>query len=131
MQETFTARRKLMTLALGLAASVGWAANAQADINIGVILSTTGPGASLGIPAENTIKLWPTLTFTRRIDALPPKYTAESSETFTLWSSNMTPLATAPGPSIGSERATFRTDKPLTGNGSTSPIFGRVRAEVQ
>ena len=91
------------------------------------------PGtALLPDPADgNTIKLWPTLTFTRRIDALPPKYTAESSETFTLWSSNMTPLATAPGPSIGSERATFRTDKPLTGSGSTSPIFGRVRAEVQ
>ncbi|MEP7138271.1 MAG: ABC transporter substrate-binding protein [Caldimonas sp.] len=42
------------TLALGLAAS------ARADINVGVILSTTGPGASLGIPEQNSIKLWPT-----------------------------------------------------------------------
>ncbi|MFZ6645916.1 ABC transporter substrate-binding protein [Undibacterium sp. TJN25] len=32
---------------------------AHADINIGVILSLTGPAASLGKPAENTIKLWP------------------------------------------------------------------------
>lgn len=31
----------------------------RADLNVGVILSTTGPGASLGIPAENTVKLWP------------------------------------------------------------------------
>lgn len=46
--------------ALALAAGLGLAAAAQADVNIGVILSLTGPGASLGIPAENTIKLWPT-----------------------------------------------------------------------
>ena len=32
---------------------------AHADINIGVILSTTGPGASLGIPEQNSVKLWP------------------------------------------------------------------------
>lgn len=45
--------------ALALAAGLGLAAAAQADVNVGVILSLTGPGASLGIPAENTIKLWP------------------------------------------------------------------------
>lgn len=32
---------------------------AKADVTIGVILSLTGPAASLGIPAENTVKLWP------------------------------------------------------------------------
>lgn len=32
---------------------------AHADINVGVILSTTGPGASLGIPEQNSVKLWP------------------------------------------------------------------------
>ncbi len=32
---------------------------ARADIHIGVILSTTGPGASLGIPEEQTIRMWP------------------------------------------------------------------------
>lgn len=32
---------------------------ARADIHVGVILSLTGPGASLGIPAGNTVKLWP------------------------------------------------------------------------
>lgn len=31
---------------------------ARADIHIGVTLSLTGPGASLGIPAENALKLW-------------------------------------------------------------------------
>ncbi len=30
-----------------------------AEIHIGVILSTTGPGASLGIPAEQALKMWP------------------------------------------------------------------------
>lgn len=32
---------------------------AHADINVGVILSLTGPGASLGLPAKNTVELWP------------------------------------------------------------------------
>ncbi|WP_313515950.1 ABC transporter substrate-binding protein [Pseudomonas sp.] len=40
-----------------LAASITSAAHA--DINIGVILSTTGPGASLGISERNTVKLLP------------------------------------------------------------------------
>ena len=48
--------RRVLALAAGLL--VGLAA--RAEVNIGVILSLTGPGASLGIPAENTIKLWPT-----------------------------------------------------------------------
>ena len=33
---------------------------AHADITIGVILSLTGPGASLGIPEKNTVELMPT-----------------------------------------------------------------------
>ncbi len=33
---------------------------AHADINIGVVLSLTGPGASLGIPENDTINAWPT-----------------------------------------------------------------------
>ena len=33
--------------------------SAWADISVGVILSLTGPGASLGIPAEQMMKLWP------------------------------------------------------------------------
>ena len=36
------------------------AAAALADIHIGVVLSLTGPGASLGQPEEQAIKLWPT-----------------------------------------------------------------------
>ena len=35
------------------------ASAASADINVGVILSLTGPAASLGIPAKNTVDLWP------------------------------------------------------------------------
>jgi len=44
----------------GLAAlALAVAAGASADVNIGVIVSTTGPAASLGIPARNTVDLWP------------------------------------------------------------------------
>jgi branched-chain amino acid transport system substrate-binding protein len=43
----------LTALTLGLAPLA-----ALADIHIGVTLSTTGPGASLGIPAEQALKMW-------------------------------------------------------------------------
>lgn len=46
-------------LCAGLMLSWGVMAGAQADVTVGVILSTTGPAASLGQPAENTVKLWP------------------------------------------------------------------------
>jgi len=46
-------------LCAGLLLSFGLAASAGADVTVGVILSTTGPAASLGQPAENTVKLWP------------------------------------------------------------------------
>lgn len=41
-------------LLLSLLASI-----AQAELTVGVILSTTGPAASLGQPSDNTVKLWP------------------------------------------------------------------------
>jgi len=44
-------------------------AAAQADVTVGVILSTTGPGASLGIPERNTVDLLP-----REIAGQPVKY---------------------------------------------------------
>jgi len=45
---------------LAVAVSLACAAGAaQAQIKVGVIVSTTGPGASLGIPAEQSFKLWP------------------------------------------------------------------------
>lgn len=46
--------RSLMSIALALTTH-----SALAEIHVGVILSTTGPAASLGQPAENTIRLWP------------------------------------------------------------------------
>ncbi len=46
--------------ALAAALAIGAAAPAQADINVGVTLSATGPAASLGIPEKNTFELLPT-----------------------------------------------------------------------
>jgi branched-chain amino acid transport system substrate-binding protein len=45
-------------LAVAIAATLALAA--QADINVGVTLSATGPAASLGIPEKNTVALMPT-----------------------------------------------------------------------
>ena len=48
-------RRNVLTVAIGIA----FAAAVQADINVGVTVSATGPAASLGIPEKNTIALLP------------------------------------------------------------------------
>jgi branched-chain amino acid transport system substrate-binding protein len=50
---------KLKPRALGLIAAFT-ATLAQADINVGVTVSATGPAASLGIPEKNTFALMPT-----------------------------------------------------------------------
>lgn len=47
-------------LALAGAALLGLGGTAQADINVGVSVSATGPAASLGIPEKNTFSLMPT-----------------------------------------------------------------------
>lgn len=49
-------QKKAMALAL---ASVFVSASAFADINIGFVVSATGPAASLGIPEKNTVELLP------------------------------------------------------------------------
>ena len=56
LRRTVLARLSLLATTASLALA-GQAA--QADIHIGVILSLTGPGASLGIPAQQALKLWP------------------------------------------------------------------------
>jgi branched-chain amino acid transport system substrate-binding protein len=48
---------KLIASVLALSASLSMPA--FAEIRIGVILSLTGPGASLGMPEADTVKLWP------------------------------------------------------------------------
>jgi len=45
--------------AFALAAATAFGTPAQADINVGVTVSATGPAASLGIPEKNTIALMP------------------------------------------------------------------------
>ena len=48
-------RKNMLAAALASLATL-----AQADINVGVTLSATGPAASLGLPEKNTIALLPT-----------------------------------------------------------------------
>ena len=50
---------KLLTLAAACLAAALATPLAQADINVGVTLSATGPAASLGIPEKNTVALMP------------------------------------------------------------------------
>ena len=53
------ARPRRAITAAALALSLGLGSAARAEIHIGVTLSTTGPAASLGIPAEQALKMWP------------------------------------------------------------------------
>ena len=59
---------------------------ARADITIGVILSLTGPAASLGIPAENTVKLWPTKLAGQNVHVIVVNDKSDTSETAKLTS---------------------------------------------
>lgn len=114
----------------GLSNFVEWAFDLDPYVPNGSTGLATGT-ALLPDPADgNTLKLWPTFTFTRRTDALPPTYTIESSPNFSTWSNTLVPLSAEPGANIGSDTATFRGPTPLTGSGAVSPIFGRVRAEI-
>lgn len=56
MQSYLEQLKKLRSLVLTGALTM--TSMAWADIHVGVILSLTGPGASLGIPEEKVIKLW-------------------------------------------------------------------------
>jgi branched-chain amino acid transport system substrate-binding protein len=49
---------KLKKTLIAVAALVA-SAGALADVNIGVVLSLTGPGSGLGLPMQNEFKLWP------------------------------------------------------------------------
>ena len=57
-----TTRRRLLcgvALFASAAAIAMTALPAQADIRVGVVLSTTGPAAAIGIPSKNTVQMWP------------------------------------------------------------------------
>ena len=58
-------KRKLLLTAL---VSVAAASMAHADIKVGVLVSATGPAASLGIPEKNTIALLPKTVAGQKID---------------------------------------------------------------
>ncbi|MDE2297008.1 MAG: ABC transporter substrate-binding protein, partial [Burkholderiales bacterium] len=49
----------LKKMLVAVAIAFGVAGLAHADVNVGVIVSATGPAASLGIPEKNTIALLP------------------------------------------------------------------------
>jgi branched-chain amino acid transport system substrate-binding protein len=60
MNTTRSTRQRKLRLASAIClAGMGLAGTAHADVTIGVILSLTGPAASLGKPAENTVRIWP------------------------------------------------------------------------
>jgi len=61
---------KLRQFAVAVAIVLGASSHAMADINVGVTLSLTGPGASLGIPTQNAFRLFPPELGGQRINYL-------------------------------------------------------------
>lgn len=60
--------KTLMRIAFGAAFALGAATLALADVHVGVVLSLTGPAASLGIPERKTIDLFPKQIAGQKID---------------------------------------------------------------
>jgi branched-chain amino acid transport system substrate-binding protein len=58
MKQKLTGTLKLTLLASAFAMTA-LAPAAQAELTVGVIMSLTGPGSGLGIPAKNGLALWP------------------------------------------------------------------------
>ncbi|UCF25309.1 MAG: ABC transporter substrate-binding protein, partial [Ralstonia sp.] len=54
-----TTRRRLLCGFALIASAAALALPAHADIRVGVVLSTTGPAAAIGIPSKNTVQMWP------------------------------------------------------------------------
>lgn len=70
------------SLTLGVALSLAWicgCALAAPEIKVGVVLSLSGPGASLGIPEKNTIELLPAT-----LGGVPVRYTVLDDATDTV-----------------------------------------------
>lgn len=63
-------RRLLDTAALTVFASSLMTTVSLADITIGVTVSSTGPGAALGIPLKNSVELWPKEIDGEKINAI-------------------------------------------------------------
>lgn len=63
-------KTKAILAGLFALAASGSAFNAQAEINVGVTLSATGPAASLGIPEKNTFALLPTTVAGQKVNYL-------------------------------------------------------------
>ena len=59
---------KSVHLVLAAAVGMACAATAHADIKVGVVLSQTGPAASLGIPEKKTVELYPKRIGGQKVD---------------------------------------------------------------
>lgn len=54
------AMKRMVSALAALAVGVGLVTGAQAQVKIGVVTSSTGPVALVGIPQKNSIELLPT-----------------------------------------------------------------------
>ena len=72
--------RNTLLAALGLAFA---ATAAQAEIKVGVVLSATGPAASLGIPEKNTIALLPQTIGGQKINYIVLDDASDTTQTVT------------------------------------------------
>jgi branched-chain amino acid transport system substrate-binding protein len=81
MKRNVLSKTALFAVTLGLTTGLTVNKLAMADINVGVVLSLTGPAASLGIPSGNTVKLWPKTIAGQKVNLTVLSDNSDTSET--------------------------------------------------
>jgi hypothetical protein len=82
-------------------------------------------------PADgNTVKPYPTISFTRRTDAPDLVYSVEISNDLANWTNDVEEISVTTTADPNVEQVVYRGLTPLSGNGSVSPVLLRVRVSV-
>ena len=89
-------------------------------------VSTTGSILAADPADGGAMKLFPTITFTRRTDSAPLVYTAEQSPDLSDWDNGTVLISTTPVVGAQKETVVYRSSIPLSGNRSAQKVFLRV-----
>jgi branched-chain amino acid transport system substrate-binding protein len=111
---------KLVRTLIAAAVALSAAGAALADINVGVVLSLTGPGSGLGIPMQNQLKLFPKDIAGEKVNLIilddasdPGKGVSNTRRLITedkvdlIYGSGLTPVAAAMAP-VAAENKTLQ-----------------------
>jgi hypothetical protein len=79
----------------------------------------------------NTMRPYPTLTFTRRTDAPNLTYSVEISNDMVNWTTDVEQVSATPGSAPNTQVVVYRALTPLTGSDAVTPVFFRVQVSSE